>query len=348
MLNPTQRSTEKAVGEKIASLLPFIGWLTCFYSFWIGLILYGGYWAIAKAHWPIAAAMALGSYVAGSTPMGGGTVGFPVLVLFFELPGALGRNFGLAIQSIGMVSASILIISTRQKVDWRLLRPAVVGSLVGTPIGIIMIAPLISDMWIKMSFGVLWASFGIMHLIKLRALVAEHESNERWRCHDWPIGLSIGIVGGVLASITGVGIDMLIYAVLMLLYRADMKVAIPTSVILMAITSLVGIAVISSLARLFPQTYQIDPEVFYNWLAAAPVVAIGAPLGAVIVRLISRTPTLLVVSLLCIAQLIWALVQEKIQGTALILVLISVTASVIVFLLLFRLGEAKNKPAENI
>jgi hypothetical protein len=39
--------------------------------------------------------MAFGSYVAGSTPMGGGTVGFPILVLLFDLPATLGRDLCL-------------------------------------------------------------------------------------------------------------------------------------------------------------------------------------------------------------------------------------------------------------
>ena len=40
-------------------------------------------WQTLVDHWGIALAMAIGSYAAGSTPMGGGTVGFPVLVLLF-------------------------------------------------------------------------------------------------------------------------------------------------------------------------------------------------------------------------------------------------------------------------
>ena len=40
----------------------------------------------------IALAMAIGSYAAGSTPMGGGTVGFPVLVCSLAAP-TLGRDF---------------------------------------------------------------------------------------------------------------------------------------------------------------------------------------------------------------------------------------------------------------
>ena len=55
-----------------------------------------------RSHWPIAVAMAIGSYFAGSTPLGGGTVRFPILVLLLGLPVALGRDFGFATQSVGM------------------------------------------------------------------------------------------------------------------------------------------------------------------------------------------------------------------------------------------------------
>ena len=89
-------------------------WLAGFYAVWVWLVFGHGLWEVARTHWPIALAMALGSYVAGSTPMGGGTVGFPVLVLLFEMPATLGRDFSFAVQSIGMTSASIFILARRQ------------------------------------------------------------------------------------------------------------------------------------------------------------------------------------------------------------------------------------------
>ena len=46
--------------------------------------------------------------------MGGGTVGFPILVLLLGLPAALGREFSFATQSVGMVSASVLILASGQ------------------------------------------------------------------------------------------------------------------------------------------------------------------------------------------------------------------------------------------
>ncbi len=90
-------------------------WLAGFYTVWAWLVFGEGRWGDAKAHWP----MALGSYVAGSTPMGGGTVGFPILVLLFGMPATLGRDFSFAVQSIGMVSAAIFILARRQTVAWR-------------------------------------------------------------------------------------------------------------------------------------------------------------------------------------------------------------------------------------
>ena len=127
------------------------------------------------------------------------------------------------------------------------------------------------------------------------------EFDEHW---DWKVGLAVGgLAGATVASVTGVGIDMVIYTVLVLLCRADLKIAIPTSVVIMAFTSLVGIATKTFLTG-------VQPGVFENWLAAAPIVALGAPLGAFVVDYIGRKPTLLFVAFLCVGQLVWTLTEE--------------------------------------
>lgn len=324
---------------KAEKLRPFFIWLLVFYATWLLIVVSGNHWNKLADHWPIAVAMSFGSYIAGSTPMGGGTVGFPVLVLIFDMAGSLGRNFGLAIQSIGMVSASIYILSLRQPIDKGLLRPALLGSLIGTPLGAALIAPLVPDIWIKLTFAIVWASFGIMHIVKMKDILAASGESDKWRDKDHSTGLSIGIIGGVVASITGVGIDMIIYAVLVLLYRADLKIAIPTSVILMAFTSVIGISTNGILSVINPDVYRIDPEVFYNWMAAAPVVALGAPFGAFIVSLISRRPTLIIVSLLCVAQFIWTVADEKVTGMELFGAISAVLLCNVIFHFLFDLGK---------
>lgn len=266
-----------------------------------------GAWATVKEHWGIALAMALGSYAAGSTPMGGGTVGFPVLVLFFEMPATMGRDFSFAVQSIGMVSASIFIFARRQALAWAMLKGATVGAVIGTPLGIIFFAPLIPELWIKVTFAVLWGSFGVLHLYRINEIAGHTgmvEFDERW---DYKVGFILGLGASFAAvSVTGVGIDMVLYAALVLLCRADLKIAIPTSVVIMAFTSVYG-----SLIKTVTDSWQ--PGVYDNWLAAAPVVALGAPLGVFIVERIGRKPILLIVAALCVGQFVWTCFVERIN-----------------------------------
>ncbi|MEK9861792.1 MAG: sulfite exporter TauE/SafE family protein, partial [Verrucomicrobiota bacterium] len=100
-----------------------------FYLTWAIWIVASDQLMVVASHWPIACSMALGSFFAGSTPMGGGSIGFPVLVLWMQEASSLGRDFSFAIQSIGMVSASLYILSMRQPLQWRLLRGATLGTL---------------------------------------------------------------------------------------------------------------------------------------------------------------------------------------------------------------------------
>ncbi|WP_295801098.1 sulfite exporter TauE/SafE family protein [uncultured Microbulbifer sp.] len=305
--------------SRYAVWLTFLG---MFYGLWALFVFGQGLWGLVAEHWPMALSMAIGSYAAGSTPMGGGTVGFPVLVLLFDMPASLGRDFSFAVQSIGMVSASIFIFCRRQPLAWAMLRGALLGSLVATPLGIIFFAPLVPELWVKLAFAVIWGSFGILHLYRLNEITGHDHAGDPRCPADFRVGLVLGAVAGFSAvSVTGVGIDMVVYAALVLLSRVDLKVAIPTSVVIMAFTSLVGVAV-KSLSG------DWQPGVLGNWLAAAPVVALGAPLGVFVVGLIGRRPTLLVVALLCVVQFVWACFSERatlgVSGLALALLAVLV------------------------
>jgi uncharacterized membrane protein YfcA len=321
--------------RRAVRLWPFLLWLGIFYAVWLSLVLTGNHWQEMKQHWGIAVAMAMGSYVAGSTPMGGGTVGFPILVLLFNEPAALGRDFSFAIQSIGMTSATIFILCRRQPLEWPMLRAAMLGSLLGTPLGIVLIAPVVPGLVIKVLFAVIWASFGVLHFYRIKEITAHHGIIPTQLRFDTIVGLTVGFLCGLtVASITGVGIDMVLYVVLVLVCHADLKIAIPTSVIVMAFTSVVGVITKLMLG-------DIQPGVYDNWLVAAPIVALGAPLGAFIVARIGRESTLVVVSILCVAQFVWTMYNEwsQLQLWGLLAALLGVGLFNLLFHKLHQLGD---------
>ena len=60
--------------------------------------------------WPMTLAMILGSLIAGSTPLGGGVVAFPVAVIVINFTAPQGRDFAVLIQSVGMNAAGYLLV----------------------------------------------------------------------------------------------------------------------------------------------------------------------------------------------------------------------------------------------
>ena len=142
------------------------------------------------------------------------------------------------------------------------------------------------------------------------------------------------LAGGITSALTGVGIDMMLYTVLVLLYRMDLKAAVPTSVIIMAATSLMGTAL-----HLFIGDF--PPEVFHNWLAAAPVVILGAPLGAFFCSVVPRRTTLYFVAVLCLVQFAWTLQQVGPSGGQWVFVAANLLLAFGGFVLLYRVGKER-------
>lgn len=313
-------------------MLPWFIWVGCFLLVWATILTTQGWWDRVFEHWPIAIAMALGSYVAGSTPMGGGTVGFPVLVLLFDQPADFGRQFSFLIQSIGMTSAAIYIVCARRGLAYRVMFWAAGASLCSLTLTHYLIYPHIPGAVVKIVFACIWGGFGLVTLIKLREMLAHHHAPSMSARSDAILGILAGLVGGVASGMTGVGIDMVIYTALVMIYRSDLRPAIATSVVLMAWNSLIGTGL--SIAD-----GSIQPEVFNNWLAASPIVLFGAPLGAFMVARIPRGPTLVFVSVLCLLQLIWTITRVDLTSKQLLIVLGAVLGMNLAFHLMHAFGR---------
>lgn len=282
--------------------------------------------------WPIALVMIMGSFVAGSTPMGGGAVSFPFLVLWQHVSPDRARDFGLMIQAVGMTSAAIYIFCRRIPVHGVLLAWTVAGAAGGMLLGTVFVAPSVPSSFVKLTFACMWMSFAVLTMAKNRALCsATGIRTISWRTAA-SSGLLVGVVGGIIASIIGVGVEMVLYTVLVLLYRSDLKIAVPTAVSAMAMTSIMGVATHLWLGDL-------PRNIVLKFAAAGPMVIFGAPLGAYIVSVVPRIRTLYFVSVLCVVQFVWMLLSLKRTGPELLFAACALCVAGAAFVLLYRQGN---------
>ncbi len=271
----------------------------CFLTAWAVLMFGFGLWPDVIAHWRMALVMIFGSLVAGSTPMGGGTVAFPILVLVFGQPPASARNFGFIIQALGMTSALIFIAGRRVPLPWKLLLGSTAGSAVGILIGNYLIGPHLASSLVKLLFSCMWMSFGILTLLKNPEICG---LKGKPPAAAMQAGFVAGLIGGTVAAMIGVGVEFAVYAVMVLIFRSDLKIAIPTAVCAAALASILG-------AALHIWIGDVGHEAFMNWMAAGPIVIFGAPTGTWLVSVLPRVRVLYFVAALCIFQFVWTLSQ---------------------------------------
>ncbi len=240
---------------------------------WLVLMITGNRWALFAEGWFMSVTMAFGSFIAGATSEGGGAVAFPVMTLVFHIEPHVARDFSLMIQSIGMTAAGLTIALTRTPVVWRVVAPASVAGGLGMIVGLNEVAPLIPPAIAKLLFTSLWLAFGVTLLLfnrnKGRAALTDVPADVPWS----PMLLLAAFLGGIVASITGSGLDICVFSLLVLRYRVSETVATPTSVVLMGINALIG-------AIWAGQTRGLAPDAWTWWWCCVPVCAIGAPFGA--------------------------------------------------------------------
>ncbi|NLI78806.1 MAG: sulfite exporter TauE/SafE family protein [Candidatus Riflebacteria bacterium] len=240
---------------------------------WALYLALGPGFAFLQDLWPVSATMAFGSFVAGATAEGGGAVAFPVFTKVLHLPASTARDFALAIQSVGMTCGALLIARS----GYRFLEPVFWWTLAGAApavlVGLTWVAPLVVPPYPKIFFTMFTLAFGgfLVWMNRrpriLRTRVACDHGRRRLEF------VAAGVVGGLAASIVGSGADVVLFILLCLRYDVDEKVGTRTTVFLMAAVSLIGFGFLALSGRLAPAVWPM-------WLAAVPIVAFGAPLGA--------------------------------------------------------------------
>jgi len=302
-----------------------------FLALWAVLMFGFGLLPDVLKQWPMALVMILGSLVAGSTPMGGGAVSFPFLVLWLGVAPNDARDFGLIIQALGMTSAMIFILCRRTTISGRLLVWTISGASAGVLLGTLLVAPRIASNFVKLIFACLWMSFAILTMARNREFCAITGIRPIHGGVAMRTGLLVGIAGGIIASLIGLGVEMALYTVLVLLYRCDLKIAVPTAVSAMAVTSVIGTGIHLWLG-------DISREVVMKFLAAGPIVIFGAPVGTYIVSVVPRLWTLYFVSFLCVVQFVWTLYGLKRTPGELMFVALAMTFAIFVFYVMYRRG----------
>ena len=260
-------------------------------------------------HWKIALTMVFGSMIAGGTSVGGGAVAFPVFTKILAIPPHDAKVFSLAIQSVGMSAASLAIWMTGIRVEGRVILWGSLGGVVGIFLGLGVLAPLLPADVIKMSFTLMLTSFAITLLVLNQGKKQRHVTLPVWGAQERILFLGTGVLGGLMSGCVGNGIDILIFSVMVLLFRISEKIATPTSVVLMAINAIAGLVLQVWVFHDFAAPVQ------EYWLAAVPIVVVGAPLGAIFCSLLRReTIANLLIGLICI-ELVTSIVLIPLRPT---------------------------------
>ncbi len=294
---------------------------------WIVFVTGGGLWGRVADHWESGVTMLFGSFLAGSSPEGGGAVAFPVFTKALHVPAPVARSFGLSIQAIGMGVAALAILLNRRAIH---VRATVLGSVAA--IGGFLVAlhgfgesdvvfwpSEVPSEWVKATFSIVLATTSVMMVRQLRGTGLYDEPLA------WNRRLDVGLVvvaatGGALSSMTGTGANIFIFLFLVLLADVHAKVALPSVVIVMGAVSLVGIAVLGlGDGQLFvdvsgdrvtevggsPTDLPADRnDLLGLWLAAVPVVVWGAPLGSWVASKVREAQLIGFVALLAAVEVV--------------------------------------------
>jgi len=275
--------------------------------------------------------MVFGAFIAGGTSEGGGAVAFPVFTLLLDIKPEVARNFSFAIQSIGMTSASLLILDKKILIEKRTILYASLGGVIGIVVGTLAVIQYLSGSFLKMFFVSLWLGFGIaLYFINKNK---DREINQAIPLHFKKTNLRlfcVGIVGGFISSLFGNGIDIITFCFLTLYFGVCEKVATPTSVILMAINTIIGFFLHAFVVKDFGFVE------FRYWLAAISVVIVFAPLGAYIISFLSRNTIANFLYLVVLAQYIGALFILNLNGWPLVF---SFSVVILSFFLFKRLNN---------
>ena len=147
----------------------------------------------------------------------------------------------------------------------------------------------VDSMVARLLFSAVAAVFGVALAINRWGLKASTRTEFQVRSvRRKALMVFVGLVGGYIASAVGSDINLLTFIVLTLAFGVDEKFAIPSTVVIMAINSVFWFLLHLVIQGLQGSTVLEVDHVWVYWLAAVPVVAVGAPLGSWFASVVKR------------------------------------------------------------
>ncbi|HHP7245981.1 MAG TPA: sulfite exporter TauE/SafE family protein [Elainellaceae cyanobacterium] len=286
---------------------------TSVWSVWLTLLGPISAVNILQTYWPVTLTMMFGSMVAGGTSMGGGAVAFPVLTKLMEVPPHEAKVFALAIQSVGMTTATLTLIAMKTEMDWRLIRWTSSGGLIGIAVGVLLLEPLLPPELIRLSFTMMTSSFALVMIYTLMRGTERCILYPFWGHQERAIWLATGCAGGIISGLVGSGIDIFAFSVMVLLFRMCESSSTPISVVLMAINAIAGFA----LHGLFLNDFVFPVREY--WLASVPIVVVGAPIGAILCSHAQRNHIAIVLLGLILTELVSSLLLIPLNWDSILL-----------------------------
>ena len=318
----------------------FIAWLGIAFIVWAGLFISFVDLSFLGFHWHYPAIMVLGAFIAGLTPEGGGAVAFPVLSVFFDVDRSLARDFSLMIQSIGMTSASIYILTNKQN-QLRTYKPLLYFipiAFLGFVLGMLLLQAIpvyiIQALFLSLITTFAIAYFYSKHRGDLLVLSAP-------RISDRLLLIVILILGGMCASLFGTGADIIFYTLLVTHFSMNEKKATHMSIILMAAISILGFAY-----RHFIDAGLTNDQ-YLTWICALPVVLFMAPFGAYILQGINVEWMLRGIVILNIGQLVYFNINKPSLAKCVASIIFCAILMTIFAVTLSRLSAKKKRDADS-
>lgn len=242
-------------------------------------------------YWKLTVAMVFGSLIAGSTPLGGGVVAFPVVVLVIGLTPDQGRDFSVCIQSVGMNAAAFLLMTVKPHLlDFKFIS---IFTVVGTAGVLTGLAWQIQPYYINLLYTSLVLEFSFVYFYT--NVLAPRKSNAKgsvaapmpssrvvWGVHV--LMILFAFAGGIVTANVGSGSDIMLYAFGIYVWNSaftETSMAMPENMLTASSVVVMGLlSIVTAVTR--QATVGVSMNVWYALGACSWLVCWGAPLGSLL------------------------------------------------------------------